>query len=206
MELLNSKTIAGFPESTLLGYTPIIEGLTPDILTDNEYQQWDGFTSQLRKNEFLTARHLFHYLLAQGELNPDYVLKKEPLGKPYAQLDANILHVSFSHSKDYAMCAISPKHTIGLDIEWCRRQVNEKLVRRILNENEWKVFGEEDPVKLWTMKEAAVKSLGTGLRTNLNELVLRKESENEFLITFNNEKTFQICNFQLLDHQISIAY
>lgn len=206
MELLNSKQIIGFPDSTLLGYTPIIERLTPDILTANEFKQWQGFTNQLRKNEFLTARHLFHYLLAQGELNSDYELKKEPLGKPFAQLGVKILHVSFSHSKEYVMCAISTKYTIGLDIEWRRRQVNEKLVSRILNENEWKIFGEEDPVKLWTMKEAAVKSLGTGLRTNLNELVLKKKSENEFLITFNNEMTFQICNFQLLDHQISIAY
>ncbi len=206
MQIIDSKNINSFPPNTFLGYAPINEGLSPSILTPRELKEWQEFTSQARKDEFLAARHLFHYLLEQGDLNPNFELKKEPLGKPFAQFNDEILNVSFSHSKEMVMCAISIESNIGLDIEWSRREVNERLVRRFLSENEWKIFGEENPIKLWTMKEAAVKCLGTGLRTNLNELELRKLQDNEFSIRINDDKSFQICSFQLLDHQISIAY
>ncbi len=189
-----------------MGYAPINEGLSPSILTQKERAEWQGFTNESRKKEYLAARHLFRFLLAQGDLNPNFELNKEALGKPYAQFQSEILNVSFSHSKELVMCAISPQCDIGLDIEWSRRQVNERLVKRFLSENEWKVFGEENPIKLWTMKEAAVKCLGTGLRTNLIDLELHKVEENKFSVIINDDKSFQICSFQLLDHQISIAY
>tara|TARA_R110002096_G_scaffold52042_3_gene135747 strand:- start:6274 stop:6894 length:621 start_codon:yes stop_codon:yes gene_type:complete len=206
LQIIDSKNINSFPTNTLLGYAPINEGLSPDVLTDKELEDWQGFTNKTRKDEFLTARHLFHFLLAQGDLNPNFELTKELLGKPFAQFQGKILNVSFSHSKELVMCAISTQCDIGLDIEWSRRQVNERLVKRFLSENEWKVFGEENPIKLWTMKEAAVKCLGTGLRTNLIELELRKVEENKFSVIINDDKSFQICSFQQLDHQISIAY
>lgn len=79
---------------------------------------------------------------------------------------------------------------IGLDTEWLDRKVDQRIVKRILGESEWEVFSDEDPILLWTIKEAAVKCLGTGLRTNLKELEIQK-SEIEFLVRINDEKHFK---------------
>lgn len=206
MQIFDLTSIPNCPTDTYLGYSTIEAELSPDNLSEEERKEWEGFTNQTRKDEFLTARTLFRSMLEQKGLSQDFVLKKEATGKPYAKQNSIRLNVSFSHSKEYVMCAISLKKDIGLDIESSRRIVDKRLIKRILNEQEWKVLGEEDPIVLWTMKEAAVKCLGTGLRTNLRDLELKKIDKNHFSIRINDDKSFQICSFTALDHQISIAY
>ena len=206
MQIFDLTIIPNHPPGTYLGYSTILSGLSFDIFNEEERREWEGFTNQTRKNEFLTARTLYKFMLKYIGLSPEFGLKKESSGKPYAEHDSSRLNVSFSHSKEYVMCAISTENDIGLDIENSRRIVDKRLVKRILSENEWKIFGEEDPIVLWTMKEAAVKCLGTGLRTNLRDLELKKIDKNCFSIRINDDKSFQICSFSALDHQISIAY
>ena len=206
MKLLDTSSIIDFPNDVKLGYSEIKSGLPIDILSEEERKEWEGFTNQHRKNEFLSARHLFNALLKSISKDSKFVLKKHPLGKPFASNEESELFVSFSHSKNLVFCAISNSVDIGLDTEWLDRNVDERIVKRILGESEWKVFSEENPILLWTIKEAAVKCLGTGLRTNLKELEIRKNGEIKFFVRINDEKTFQICSFQELNHQISIAY
>lgn len=206
MELLNTSSITDFPKHVILGYTDIRSDLSDELLSEDEKKEWNGFTNQQRKNEYLSARHLFKEMLSVSGLNSDHEIFKHPLGKPYAQNENEKLFVSFSHSKKHVFCAISESVDIGLDTEWLDRKVDQRVVKRILGESEWEVFSDEDPILLWTIKEAAVKCLGTGLRTNLKELEIQKKSEIEFLVRINDEKTFQICSFQELNHQISIAY
>jgi len=206
LKLLDTSSISDFPEYVKLAYTQIENGLSSNILSGKELKEWKSFTNQHRKDEFLSARHLFFEMISELEENSEYVLRKHPLGKPYATHGKEEIFVSFSHSKDKVFCALSKKVDIGLDTEWLDRVVDERIVKRILGESEWKVFSDEDPILLWTIKEAAVKCLGTGLRTNLKELEIQKKGEAEFLVRINDEKSFQICSFQELNHQISIAY
>ncbi len=206
MQILDTSHIDCWPLGTVLAYSPIREDLHPDILTEKEQREWEGFSNTVRRNEFLTARSLFGFIKEQKGFDPALRLEKDTLGKPCAVNGSSRLYVSFSHSKEYVMCAVSKTRDIGLDIEWTRRKVDARLVKRILNEQEWEVYGEDDPLKLWTMKEAAVKCLGTGLRTNLKELKLKKNAKNRISIKINDDKSFQICSFTALDHQISIAY
>lgn len=206
MKLLDTSSIIDFPTSVKLGYSEIKSGLSVDILSEEERKEWEGFTNEHRKDEFLSARHLFKALLKSTGKDSEFVLKKHKLGKPFASYEESELFVSFSHSKNLVFCAISNSVDIGLDTECLDRNVDERIVKRILGESEWKVFSNEDPILLWTIKEAAVKCLGTGLRTNLKELEIQKNGELKFFVRINDEKTFQICSFQELNHQISIAY
>ncbi len=203
---LNTSEINGLPEDVFLGYSPIKDDLSPDVLSEKEFDEWASFTNEQRKSEYLTARFLFKEMMHAHFENKDIRLSKHPLGKPFATLESKEIYVSFSHSKDHVFCAISDHVDIGLDTEWLDREVHPKLVKRILGEEEWKVFSDEDPILLWTIKEAAVKCLGTGLRTNLKELTILKKGENKFSVKINNEKSFQICSFQKLNHQITIAF
>ncbi len=206
MKLLDTSSIIDFPHEVKLGYSEIRSDLSADILTEDERKEWDEFTNQHRKDEFLSARKLLQELLIEEGSKNNFKLQKHPLGKPFATDGNSEKFVSFSHSKNQVFCAISDSVDIGLDTEWLNRVVDERIVKRILGESEWEVFSDEDPILLWTIKEAAVKCLGTGLRTNLKELEIQKKGESEFFVRINDEKTFQICSFQELNHQISIAY
>ncbi len=160
-----------------------------------------------RKAEFLTARYCFWKLVEElGWDRGQVKLKKEELGKPFIEKEAKRAFVSFSHTNELVFCAISEKLDIGLDTESTDREVNPAIVRRILSESEWKVYGEDDPIALWTMKEAAVKSLGTGLRTNLKDIELHKLEGGTFSISIGIQKKLQGFCFEALSHCISIAY
>lgn len=206
MKLFESRHIENFPDDILLGYTEITGNLDPGILSAAERKEWEGFANLNRRNEYLTGRHLFRYLLKNSGLELSYTLRKEPLGRPFAVNGTQRLSVSFSHSGSLMLCALSREKEIGIDAERHDRPAGQALTDRILAAKERSQFKDYSPILLWTIKEAAAKCMGTGMRTNFNELILSKTPENQYLVTFNDEMTFQICSFRLTDYQISIAY
>lgn len=207
MNLLNTSEIPGFPKTVLIGWSEVTYNLNSNVLSEEELKSLKNFTNEQRKGEFLTARHLFWKLINElGFDSTSIKLKKEPTGKPYIESEENRFFVSFSHSQNLVMCAVSQDLDIGLDAETIDRKVNPAIVKRILSENEWEVYGEEDPISLWTMKESAVKSLGTGLRTNLKELELEKQEDGRFSITINQKEELQGICFKALNHYIALAY
>lgn len=207
MNLLDTSEIPDFPTTVLVGYSDVLSDLNMDILSQEEREYLSGFSNEKRKAEFLTARHLFWKLVNEFGWDSDSItLKKEDLGKPYVESGSGKKFVSFSHSNDFVVCAISDSLDIGIDAESVDRKVSPAIVRRILSQNEWEIYGEENPIALWTMKEAAVKSLGTGLRTNLKDIELKKGKEGAFKISINKEKELQGVCFEALNHCIALAY
>jgi phosphopantetheinyl transferase len=206
MEKLDTSHIAFWPETVALGSAIISNNSDTALLTPAEKIEYAGFSNPKRKAEFLAARQLFHWLLHELKLDSRAELKKEATGKPFAQVQHQRIHVSFSHTPQKVFCALSPDTDIGLDVEQTSRKINPELVSRILNAEERLMVGEEPPITLWTIKEAAVKCMGTGLRTNLNDLTITKNKKNRFTVIFNDERMFEICSFRQLDHQIALAY
>ena len=90
-------------------------------------------------------------------------------GKP--ELVGSGISFNLSHSGNFAACALSDS-PIGLDIQTerdCDRRLAEKyftaLERHFIEESENKAYAF---TKLWSMKESAVKYIGTGLKTPLS--------------------------------------
>lgn len=206
MKLLQTTTISNFPDDVIVGYSEILDGLSESVLSEKEHEEWSKFNNINRKNEFITTRHLFRMMLEEAGKPNTFEIQKSDSGKPFAKSNDSKLFVSFSHTNSAVFCAISSIHDIGLDSEPLDRKIDSRIVKRILNEKEWRQFENENPILLWTIKEATVKSMGTGLRTNLNELCIAKNEKERFIVRFNDEKTFQICSFQKMNHQLSIAY
>ncbi|MEQ9310390.1 MAG: 4'-phosphopantetheinyl transferase superfamily protein [Balneolaceae bacterium] len=207
MNLLNTSEIPGFPKTVLIGWSEVTYNLNSNILSNEELKTLQSFTNEQRKGEFLTARHLFWKLINELGFNLESImLKKESTGKPFIKSEEGRFFVSFSHSQELVVCAVSKDLDIGLDIETLDRKVNPAIVKRILSENEWDVYGEENPISLWTMKEAAVKSLGTGLRTNLKELELKKQKDGGFSIIINHKEELHGICFKALNHYFALAY
>ena len=89
-----------------------------------------------------------------------------PRGKPY--FEDPTLHFSISHTKKHAFCVLAP-YPVGLDAEETDRRVYLQLAEKILSERERIRFeaaaDQRDALlRLWVLKEAAVKLTGEGLQ------------------------------------------
>jgi phosphopantetheinyl transferase len=92
-------------------------------------------------------------------------------------------------------------------MEPCGREVHPRLAARMKHtaENEV-IYSEIKPIRVWTLKEAALKQIGTGLRTPMNSVKIEVLNDSEFRVEFDNGKQAKICSFQHKDHWISICY
>ena len=207
MQIIDTQQIEFWPEEIILGCSRIKDDLSDDLLGETELKKYQAFHHPKRKSEYLTARYLFNFLVDRSALDLSQVqLLKHQDGKPFFELAGEQAFVSFSHTPSHVFCAISESLDLGIDAEQVQREVNPKVLKRILSTQEQAQLSKEEPIKLWTIKEAAVKCLGTGLRTNLNEVQIHKKEKNRFSVRFNNEYLFEICSFRQLNHQIALAY
>lgn len=100
-----------------------------------------------------------------------------PLGRPFLPggIDFNI-----SHAAGYAVCVLSDRHRVGIDIEPLRPVAPEKF-RSYMTDREWEILrNAPDPERAffcyWTQKEAALKAVGQGLHLPLTAAVLHGDS------------------------------
>ncbi len=114
--------------------------------------------------------------------------KLSPYGKPCAK---NLpVHFSVSHSGDYAVCAVSENET-GIDIEKIR-SIHPRVHEKFCTEAEAEYIGAEENgvFKIWTLKEAYFKCIGTGLGADIKNVSFSVNgteiscSENGFEFTF----------------------
>lgn len=207
MKKLDLSHLEGWPNDVVLGVSEIVKREDTGILSASELEEYNGFSNPHRKAEYLSVRHLFYSLLGDmGFPKRETKLLKHKDGKPYAKVGDKVVHVSFSHSPEKVFCAISLENNIGIDVELSSRQISQSVLDRISNEKERVAFETLEPVQVWTIKEAVVKCMGSGLRTNLNDLIIEKGKKKRFSVRFNNESLFEICSFRQSDHQIALAY
>ena len=142
--------------------------------------------SPQRREQALKFRHeqgqrlcvLAYQLLKQG-LREEYGITENPVftynehGKP-AIIGHPEIFFNLSHCKEAAACVISD-HPVGIDIESIR-EYKDSLVRYTMNETEVAEIAEaEDPavafIRLWTMKEATLKLIGTGISNDIKHAI-----------------------------------
>ena len=121
---------------------------------------------------------LAYQLLKEG-LRKEYGIKENPIfeynehGKPSIVGHPEI-YFNLSHCKEAAVCAIS-NHPIGVDVESIR-EFKDSLVNYTMNENEVReIETSENPasafIRLWTMKEATMKLVGTGISNDMKSVI-----------------------------------
>jgi 4'-phosphopantetheinyl transferase len=98
-------------------------------------------------------------------------------GKPYL-LDSGNIHFCLSHAGEFAVCILCDRE-VGADIEVltrfdCKEEQAERIARRIMTENEWKIWQQnptgEALVRLWTKKESYAKYTGEGLACDFSSV------------------------------------
>ena len=121
---------------------------------------------------------LAYQLLKQG-LREEYGITENPVfeynehGKPSIVGHPEI-HFSLSHCKEAAACVISD-HPVGIDVESIR-EYKEGLAHYAMNDEEVRrIEASDNPaaafIRLWTMKEATLKLIGTGISDDLKTAI-----------------------------------
>lgn len=207
MENITKKFQSLLPDGLSVAMGDIGANFSEDLLTEAEQEEYNSFTHRRRKDEFLSTRGIIKQLAV--DLGMDHVqfeIQKDGLGKPFGIYHNSRYNLSLAHTGQKVICGLSPTIPLGLDIEPVGRQVDERLRRRILHEEERSRLAGESVLRLWTLKEALVKLDGQGLRTNLKTVRIAEEAEHVFSGKFDNEKSAIICSFQYCDHWIAVAY
>lgn len=105
-----------------------------------------------------------------------FKVKKNEMGKPFLRTDEDRdLYVSYSHSKDSVLVAVSD-HSIGVDVESTNRFKNHKGLNRWLHPDELQYKDDLSIVnQIWTRKEALTKLTGLGYKMTFQNFKLYPE-------------------------------
>ena len=168
--------------------------------------------SEQRREQAVKFKHelgqrlcvLAYQLLKQGlreaygiEGNPQFEYNEH--GKP-AIVGHPEIFFNFSHCKEAVLCAIS-EQPVGVDVESVR-SFNDSLVHYTMNEDEIReIETAEDRavafIRLWTMKEAALKLEGTGISKDM-KLVLQQDGlDFETFVDAQRRFVYSICQFNI---------
>lgn len=151
------------------------------------------------------------------------MLERPENERPRLFLGASELPISISHTRGIAGIAVSlhpiehhPSNptAIGIDIERADRIVAPALLSRMRHPDEELDAMGASAIQLWTLKEAALKWLGTGLRTPMNSVrltSLQKEGTPEgiclrFKARFSTGNQVELCSFRFMSYWISTAF
>lgn len=110
----------------------------------------------------------------------NYRIGKGEHGKPFLP-DYPQIRFNLSHCKGLIVCGFS-EGEIGVDAELIR-SYNGRAAKRIFSDGEME-YAAQSPCpdeaffRIWTLKEALGKNLGTGLFSSLSEAVFRIDGEN----------------------------
>ncbi|MEX2456403.1 MAG: 4'-phosphopantetheinyl transferase superfamily protein [Balneolaceae bacterium] len=131
----------------------------------------------------------------------------EKYEKPRTYIDGEEISVSFSHTNGAVSGAISRDYIVGLDMESTQRKVHPRLAKRMAHPQESPSLYEQFPaIQVWTLKEAALKAIGTGLRNPMNGVLLKQIEDSFFSVQFNDGRKAKIRSFQVSDQWISICF
>ena len=156
---------------------PLSSEAAEALLSEDEKARGRSFVAALHRRRFVAGRARLRSLLG-GHLGLDprtLVFVQNEFGKPRLAHHMSV-HFSLSHSEDRAVLAVSDTVVIGADIERVRALEHFDLARRYFHPNEVAAIlcppHREEQLeaffRIWTLKEAVVKSLGTGLSIPLD--------------------------------------
>jgi 4'-phosphopantetheinyl transferase len=142
--------------------------------------------SEQRREQALKFKHeqgqrlcVLAYLLLKQALREGYGITENPVfeynehGKPSIVGHPEIFF-NLSHCKEAAICVVSDQ-PVGVDVEGIR-EYKESLVNYTMNDEEIaQIKTAENPaaafIRLWTMKEATTKLIGTGISNDMKTVI-----------------------------------
>ena len=169
-----------------------------------------GEISEQRREQALKFKHeqgqrlcvLAYQLLKEG-LQKEYGITDNPIleynehGKPSIVGHPEI-YINLSHCKEAVACVISDK-PVGVDVE-SHREFSESLINYTMNDEEKAEIAQSDNtavafIRLWTMKEATSKLIGTGITHDVKSLI--DTTKYKYTTVERQRYTYTICSFSI---------
>jgi 4'-phosphopantetheinyl transferase len=156
-----------------------IERACQASLDDAELARADQFRVATARNQHVIGRGMAKQLLGSDEVPPREIrFGVEAQGKPYVAQPAQARQpFNIAHTDGLVVCGIgSTAHRlIGVDVERLHRRTDPALAERYFSQPEVRYLracrGEAARLRaflrIWTLKEAFIKAIGTGLHTPL---------------------------------------
>ena len=177
-------------------------------VNEAEVQRMLPLVDEQRRNEALHYKHVFgqftclkSWLMLKELLKPlgitDLKMDFNEHGKPFLTHYRDV-HFNLSHCKEAAICVISDR-PVGVDVESVR-SYNDSLVRYTMDDDEVReIEAAEDRavafIRLWTMKEAALKLEGTGISKDMKLVLRQKGFDFETVIDSKRRFIYSVCHF-----------
>lgn len=168
------------------------------LLEKSELERAARFHFERDRHAYIAAHALTRALLctATGLSPSSWRFTTGPFGKPEAIIASGQprLRVNLSHTRGLAAAVLSVDHDIGVDVEWLERSTDiAMLSKRVFTPQECAVLdaAPQDQkqnifLTFWTLKEAYIKAIGTGLSQPLDSFYF---SLDPLGIHFNSAKT-----------------
>lgn len=114
-------------------------------------------------------------------------------------------HWSIAHKRDYVVAAIAD-HSVGVDVE-CIKPRSREHFDEVAEDKEWAVLGGRslrDFFRLWTAKEAALKSTGAGMAGWDDCRVVRMLDDGRLILAV-KASTVEVEHFERADHIAAVT-
>lgn len=171
------------------------------VMPATERSEADRFRRHTTRNQHVIGRGMARFLLCHhastsNQTSPDEIcFSLGPHGKPAVATPVHLDQpFNVAHTSGMVLCAVANQgvEKLGVDVESVRRRTSLELAERYFAEPEVRFLSKQDATKaplvflrIWTLKEAFVKAMGTGLQTQLDQFafvdILSARPQIEFL-------------------------
>lgn len=148
-------------------------------MNEQEKRRAESFKIASSQNQYIVGKGMTRWLLSEHkDRTQEIEFATTDFGKPYVEQPISAKRpFNLSHTDGLAVCLIGSNehHCIGVDVERFDRNTSPDLADRYFAPPEIELLNRvTDPdekkllfLKIWTLKEAFIKAIGTGLRTPL---------------------------------------
>jgi 4'-phosphopantetheinyl transferase len=194
----------------------VADALRP-LLDASEKVHADRFRAAADRDAYIAAHALLRATLSRNTniAAPQWRLRTAKGGKPEldpAQAPPG-LHISLSHTRGLAACAVGRPHPLGIDAEAWREPAPIELAERYFAPAEARLVADRTPeerpsafYRLWTLKEAYLKATGEGLAAPLDSFAFSLDPTGLTLPAPGSGATWQFAEFRPgIEHSLALA-
>lgn len=166
-------------------------------------------TRRNRASEIRDGETLLQEVLRVVSDRSGWTLVREEGCKPLASLSEERAWITLAHSTGLMTAAASFEFDVGIDLEPLNRSFSFELGHRMIHRDEWRWWdttNRDHLLQLWTLKEAALKQLGSGLRLSMNRVRVEPVSGDQYHIVVDDQPVRPALSWVCLDHWVSLVW
>jgi 4'-phosphopantetheinyl transferase len=164
----------------------LVERVCENWLNQEERIRADRFRQSTSRNQHVVGRGMARRLLGRDRIDPKAIcFAAAKYGKPYVTEPAEAqLPFNVAHTDGLVMCGIGNRidDLVGIDVEKLDRRTDPGLANRYFSAPEIRFLENYQSdadrrnafLRIWTLKEAFIKAIGTGLQTPLADFAFEE--------------------------------